>query len=117
IRNATKLLRYKGRIIILVPANQALYNSFDKSLGHYRRYTEKKLVHLLESEGLELIRSKYFNMAGIAGWWFFGSVLKRQIIPAISLKLFDLMVPLLKMFDWISFRRIGLSVVAIAEKS
>lgn len=117
IRNATKLLRYKGRIIILVPAHQGLYNSFDQSLGHYRRYTRKKLVHLLESEGLELIRSKYFNVAGIAGWWFFGSILKRQVIPALSLRIFDLMVPLVKMLDWISFRKIGLSLVAIAEKS
>jgi 2-polyprenyl-3-methyl-5-hydroxy-6-metoxy-1,4-benzoquinol methylase len=117
IRNASKLLRYKGRIIILVPAFQGLYNSFDHSLGHYRRYTRKKLVMLLQSEGLELIGSKYFNVAGIAGWWFFGSLLNRNIIPAISLKIFDIMVPLLKTLDWICFRKIGLSVVAIAEKT
>lgn len=116
IRNAIKLLRHKGRIIILVPAYQGIYNSLDQSLGHHRRYRRKKLVLLLQSEGLEMVRSKYFNTAGIAGWWFFGSVLKRRIIPAISLKIFDLMVPLLKILDWVSFRKIGLSVVAIAEK-
>ena len=116
IRNAIKLLRYKGRLIILLPAHQGLYNSFDKSLGHFRRYRRKELVSLLEGEGLEIINSKYFNAAGIAGWWFYGSLLNREIIPAYSLRIFDLLVPFFKIIDLVLFRKLGLSVVAIAEK-
>jgi SAM-dependent methyltransferase len=116
IKNAAKMLRYEGRLIILLPAHQSLYNRFDKSLGHFRRYTRGQLVKLLEEEGLDLITSKYFNAAGIAGWWFYGSLLNREIIPAYSLRIFDLLVPIFKVADLILLRKIGLSVVAIAEK-
>jgi SAM-dependent methyltransferase len=116
IRNAVKLLRYKGRLIILLPAYQGLYNSFDKSLGHFRRYRRNQLVKLLEDEGLELVTSKYFNAAGIAGWWVYGSLLNRQIIPAYSLRIFDLLVPFFKILDLALLKKVGLSVVAVAEK-
>jgi SAM-dependent methyltransferase len=116
IRNAAKLLRYKGRLVILVPAYQGLYNSFDKSLGHFRRYRRHELVKLLEDEGLELTVSKYFNAAGIGGWWFYGSLLNRKIIPAYSLRIFDLLVPFFKVLDLLFLKKLGLSVVAIAEK-
>jgi SAM-dependent methyltransferase len=116
IRNAMKVLRYNGRLIILLPAFQSLFNSFDKSLGHYRRYRRQQLVKLLEDEGLEMIASKYFNAAGIAGWWFYGALLNRKMIPAYSLRIFDMLVPFFKLLDLALFRKIGLSVIAIAEK-
>ena len=43
LQNMNKLLKKGGKMFILVPAYQNLYNQFDISLEHYRRYTETSL--------------------------------------------------------------------------
>jgi hypothetical protein len=40
---AIRLLRPGGRLIVLVPAHEALYSRFDKAIGHYRRYDRESL--------------------------------------------------------------------------
>ena len=49
VNNAKALLREKGKLIILVPAFPALYNSLDRELGHYRRYKKAELGKLFET--------------------------------------------------------------------
>jgi len=114
INNCKKLLKPGGRIIILVPAFFKLYNSFDEELGHFRRYDKKSLATLLQSQQLKIINIEYFNCAGILGWWFTGSVLKRKIIPRNQLDIYEKMVPLFRFFDKLLLKRIGLSVIAVA---
>ena len=41
---AHTMLNQGGKVIVLVPAFQMLYNEFDASIGHYRRYTKKRLM-------------------------------------------------------------------------
>ena len=36
-----------GKIIILSPAHQYLFSPFDKSIGHYRRYSKKSISYLI----------------------------------------------------------------------
>ncbi len=43
IRNAKTLLRKNGKLVILVPAGQWLYNSIDRELGHIKRYSKSGL--------------------------------------------------------------------------
>ena len=38
IERIAKHIRVGGRILIVVPAYPALYNEFDKAVGHFRRY-------------------------------------------------------------------------------
>jgi 2-polyprenyl-3-methyl-5-hydroxy-6-metoxy-1,4-benzoquinol methylase len=42
IANCKKLLKPGGHLVVLVPAFQSLYNSFDEELGHWLRYNAKK---------------------------------------------------------------------------
>jgi SAM-dependent methyltransferase len=116
IANCKKLLRSGGHIIILVPAYQFLYNQFDKELGHFRRYTKKKLKTLISSQGFEIIYSTYFNSVGMAGWFVSGSVLKKKVIPGGQLKLYNKLVPAIKMADKVVFRQMGLSTIAVGKK-
>jgi 2-polyprenyl-3-methyl-5-hydroxy-6-metoxy-1,4-benzoquinol methylase len=116
LENCKKLLKENGRLILLVPAYQFLFNHFDQELGHYRRYTKKTLAKLLAGQGLTLQKIKYFNMAGIPGWWFTGAVLKKRIIPSWQLSAFNKLVPLFKIIDKLFARKLGLSVIAIAKK-
>jgi SAM-dependent methyltransferase len=116
IRNCYRLLRPGGRLVVLVPAYDFLYNSFDELLGHYRRYTRKSLTGLLQHEGFTIIDSHYFNAVGIAGWWFSGVVLGKKKLPGGQLALYNKLVPLIRLGDVLTLHRIGLSIIAVGEK-
>ncbi|RYF84873.1 MAG: class I SAM-dependent methyltransferase, partial [Chitinophagaceae bacterium] len=55
VANCSKLLKPKGRLIILVPAFQMLYNGFDRELQHFRRYTKESLQQVLVSVGFSIV--------------------------------------------------------------
>lgn len=116
IRNCKKLLKKNGTLIILVPAYQRLYNVFDKELYHYRRYTKKTLNPLFINEQLQIVSSKYFNAAGILGWFVSGKIQKNKTLPKGQMSLFNALVPLFKLFDKIVLNKIGLSVITVAKK-
>lgn len=114
LNNCKKLLRDNGKLIILVPAYQSLYNPFDAELGHYKRYTLKELGKKMQATGMELVHTRYFNLAGIPGWWFTGSVMKKKVIPGVQLKIFNRLVPLFRVVDNLVLKRAGLSAIAVA---
>lgn len=116
ITNCKKLLKPGGHLVILVPAFQMLYNSFDEELGHYIRYDRKTLNNLLESQGLKVFHTRFFNSVGIAGWMINGALFHKRIIPKKQLQVFDKLVPVIKLIDKISFHRIGLSILCVARK-
>jgi SAM-dependent methyltransferase len=115
IRNARSLLGAGGRLIILVPALQWLYNSLDKGLGHFRRYTSHTLQNALESEGIKILHIRYFNFAGIPGWWFTGSVLQKKVVPYGQLKIFNSLVPIFSLMDQLTGHSVGISVIAVGS--
>ena len=116
IRNARALLKNKGKLIILVPAGQWLYNSIDRELGHYRRYSKSGLNKLIETAGLEVTDCRYFNAAAIFGWWFSGNILHEKIISPSKLKLYNRMIPLFKVVDWFVTPFAGISVISAGMK-
>jgi SAM-dependent methyltransferase len=111
IRNARLLLRDGGHLVILVPAFQALYNGFDRALEHYRRYTEGGLRKVFKQEKLTVVHSQYFNLAAIAGWWFSGTILKKETIPTGQMRVYNALVPIFKVIDKLVFNRVGISVI------
>jgi len=115
IANARSLLSPNGRIIILVPAYQFLYNEIDRGLGHHRRYTRNSVKQLL-SGGFDILHTQYFNLAGIAGWLFSGTVLHNKTLTAGPLSLYNKLVPFFRLVDSLAFHQIGLSVIAVARK-
>lgn len=116
IANCKKLLKKGGNLIILVPAYQFLYNSFDTELEHFRRYTKNSLENIIQHNQLKIKKTFYFNVIGILGWFFSGSILKKKTIPEGQMGLFNKLVPVFKMADLITFKKIGLSVICISVK-
>jgi SAM-dependent methyltransferase len=116
IRNAKALLKNKGKLIILVPAGQWLYNSIDRELGHYRRYSKSGLNNLIETAGLEVTDCRYFNAAAIFGWWFSGNILHEKIISPAKLNLYDRMIPFFRVVDWFVTPFTGISVISAGMK-
>jgi glycosyltransferase involved in cell wall biosynthesis len=104
-----------GRVVLIVPAIQALYGSIDRAIHHYRRYSRAELVHKLEGAGLTVEHLSYFNMLGVPGWFLNARVLKRTAVPGIQARLNDWLVP------WLRLERrfgppVGMSLLAVASR-
>lgn len=114
--NLSKLVKPGGRIFILVPAYQWLFNSFDVSLEHFRRYTKSSLS-MICPQNCQVKDSFYFNAFGIIGWFSVGSVLRRKIIPEGNMRIYNFITPIVKVIDILVFRKIGLSVINVFQKN
>ncbi|MDP9200798.1 MAG: methyltransferase domain-containing protein [Gemmatimonadota bacterium] len=104
-----------GRVIILVPALEALYGSLDRELGHYRRYTRASLSSALTGAGLAVERLEWFNRVGALGWWFNSRVRKSSRIPIEQLRLFDAVVPLMQLEQALPIP-FGQSLIAVGKR-
>jgi hypothetical protein len=56
---ARKFLADHGRVVVTVPAFQALFSAHDVALKHYRRYRLSQLESVLEHAGLTVLGSGY----------------------------------------------------------
>jgi len=63
LKNIHSVLKPEGLMILSVPAHSFLYSSWDKALGHYRRYSKHGLVEKVEKAGFHIISASY-------GWSF-----------------------------------------------
>jgi SAM-dependent methyltransferase len=116
IENMLSLLKKNGKLIILVPAFQALYNNFDEELMHYRRYNRRSLEKIMNNPNTSIIKSFYFNGVGILGWFFFGKILKRTSISNSSMQAYNFLVPIFRIIDYFFNSFFGLSVICIIKK-
>lgn len=117
IQNAKSLLRRNGKLVILVPAGQSLFNSLDRELGHYRRYSKAGLKNVMRTAGFEISYCRYFNAAGILGWWLSGRVFHDKIITSSKLNLFNQLVPMFRILDWFVTPFTGVSVISVGIKN
>ncbi len=104
-----------GRLVVYVPVGPYLYSSLDEALGHRCRYTADSLKAELETAGFQVEETRPFNRVSVPAWWFNGKVLRRRSFSRVQLKLFDLMVPILRRLDrFLPWPSLGL--IAVAKK-
>lgn len=53
-------LEIGGKLLIAVPSFQFLWSKEDEVAGHYRRYSKKQLIDVLESNGFKVKHCSYF---------------------------------------------------------
>lgn len=116
IDNMMQLLKVGGKLTVLVPAYHSLYNGLDITLNHYRRYNKKSILNLMSKHGA-LINVFYFNAIGILGWFASGKLFKSKTIFKGEMKLYNSLVPLIKLVDRILIQKVGLSVICIIKKT
>ena len=64
LRDMYTKLKPSGVLYLYVPAFNVLYSSFDKKVGHYRRYSKGNLRDLLIKSGFEIKKSEYVDSLG-----------------------------------------------------
>ena len=115
LRNMNVALRSGGCVLLYVPQHQGLYSSLDQVLGHRCRYDPDTLKHELDQAGFELEHLEQFNRFAIFGWWLNGRILKKHSLSRVQLKIFDMLVPLLRHVDrFVPWS--GLGLIAVARK-
>jgi SAM-dependent methyltransferase len=116
ISHTLKYLNPGGHLIILVPAHQYLYSPFDKSIGHFRRYSRPMLEKIIP-DGYDIITSKYLDALGLctslANKWFL-----KQDYPTLPQILFwdKYVVTTSTLVDTLFFHNLGKSVLLVARK-
>lgn len=65
IREWRRILKNGGSLIIFVPAHQFLWSNHDIINKHYRRYSKKQIIKLIEDTGFYIKKVSYWNFLGI----------------------------------------------------
>jgi SAM-dependent methyltransferase len=104
-----------GHLLLLVPAHPALYGATDRLVEHERRYRKVDVDRLLTEAGFDVVDLGYVNPVGAVGWFVSSRLLRRELLPQGSLKLYDRLVPLLRRLDRLPLP-FGLSVWAVARR-
>jgi hypothetical protein len=102
-------------VVLYVPQNQSLYSPLDEVLGHRCRYSLDQLTSELREAGFKVEWTRTFNRIGAPGWFINGKLLRRRRFSRVQLKLFDIMVPVIRRVDdllpWP-----GLGIMAVASR-
>ena len=124
-----RVLKPDGIFLLTVPAHQWLYSDFDKSIGHFRRYSRRTLQDTLKQSGFKKNQLKFMFSLFVAPAFLLRRVpsllgRNRNSQSTIeSVKLQNQLLNLLKPFLYVllAIERIlnlpfGLSLIAISKK-
>lgn len=111
-----QLLKPGGHLLLFTPAFQSIYGSMDRKVGHYRRYRLGELSKKLEQAGFTVETMRYFNMTGYVTWGISNKLLKVENLSMTPVKIFDKIVPLLRLTEKIIPPPFGQSIVAVAKR-
>jgi SAM-dependent methyltransferase len=116
VARAAALLQPGGNLIVLSPAFQQLFSEFDRSVGHYRRYTRESLGAVMPSS-LRRRTLRYLDCVGFLAS-LSNRLLLRQGLPTRSqIAVWDgMMIPVSRVIDPLFSRWFGRSVVAVYER-
>jgi SAM-dependent methyltransferase len=113
LQHAADMITAGGYLVVLSPAYQMLYTSFDAAIGHYRRYTIETLQRITPAS-TSFVRGFYLDSFGVIAS-FANLVLLKQSQPTLSQVLFwdRVIVPCSTILDTITARSFGRSVVGV----
>ncbi len=110
-------LRPGGRLMLLVPAHQALYGSLDRGLLHVRRYRCSGLKQQIRDAQLQLESMRFLNPLAGLGWWVHARLLQSKRLPRSGVGLMSRLALLLPWIDQVNPFPFGLSIFALIRKA
>ena len=107
-----------GKVVLWVPAFEALYGKFDQRIGHYRRYTRNQLLALVHKVGFQQVTARYTNMPGFLAWWLVVRLLGRTPTAGRLASVYDrFFIPVISRVERFVRPPIGQSLLVVAQRS
>jgi len=117
LRQIHGVLRPGGALVLLVPAKKVAYTKLDKQLGHFRRYEKDELREKLIRNGFQVEVLRFFNIVGLISWYIRDKVSRNNIhLSSRHIRLFDSVVPYLRIIESHITIPVGISLIAVARK-
>jgi len=111
-------LRTGGHALIFVPAMPSLRSKFDRSIGHFRRYRKRELENKVRNAGFEIVKSQYFDFAGIAPWFVKYRLMRSVTRGGGAVSAYDsLVVPIMSRVESIIRPPLGKNILLVGRKS
>jgi len=116
VRTASKKLKKNGYLIFNVPAYQSFFSEFDRSVGHYKRYNKKDFIDIEKKTNLKIEKLIYYDSIG----FLFLVLNKIFSLKQTNLKnkifLWNLLIPVSKLIDFLTFNMFGKSLLCVFRK-
>ena len=99
-----------------MPAYQSFFSEFDRSVGHYKRYNKKDFINIEKKTNLKIEKLVYYDSIG----FLFLVLNKIFSLKQTNLKnkifLWDLLIPVSKLIDFLTFNMFGKSLLCVFRK-
>ena len=106
-----------GKLVLWVPAFEALYGKFDQRIGHYRRYKRNELLALMHHVGFQQVTARYTNLPGFFAWWLIVRVLGRAPTTGRLASTYDrYFIPVIRRVERFVRPPIGQSLLVVAQR-
>ena len=116
VKSASKKLNKNGYLIFSVPAYQTFYSSFDKSVGHFKRYNKKDFIVLGKKTGLKIEKLAYYDSMGFLFLVLNKFFSLKQTNLENKVYLWNLLMPISKLIDFLTFNKFGKSLLCVFKK-
>ena len=116
VKLASKKLNKNGYLIFSVPAYQTFYSSFDKSVGHFKRYNKKDFIVLRKRTGLKIEKLDYYDSIGFLFLVLNKLFSLKQTNLENKVYLWNLLMPISKLIDLLTFNKFGKSLLCVFKK-
>jgi SAM-dependent methyltransferase len=108
-------LKPNSFLVVLVPAHQLLFSKFDKSVGHYRRYSRSSISNLFSDFKVEL-KIRELDSIGFCLAFISKYLNPHSEMNYIKVAIWNLLIPISRLLDSILLYRFGKSLLLIAKK-
>jgi hypothetical protein len=95
----------------------SLMSDFDRAIGHFRRYRKRELEQKVRNAGFDIVKSRYFDVAGITPWMIKYRMLRSKTMGGGAIAAYDnLVVPIMRRVESIVTPPIGKNILLVARK-
>jgi len=117
IQALAQKLKTGGVIFLYLPASPLLYSSFDRRIGHFRRYTRRSAVEMFRGSGLQVESVKFHDPLGFLAAVAYKAFVRNGRVGSTSVKLFDrLLFPLSELLEVVTEQYFGKNISIVARK-
>lgn len=112
-----RILKPGGHLLLFVPALKFLYSDLDALVGHYRRYQRPELNERTANAGFEIVRSRYFDLIGVAPWWLLNTKMGATGFNPLLVGIYDaVFAPLSRALESLAPPPFGKNILLVARR-